>query len=152
VCREYLKGKYHCTIDLLFDWFGISCMTAENFCFYLQNRLIQTGQTGGQWYSDTSPFSIPCCVQIRTNSIQDWTCLQMLMISKTSIFFVVVFLLTLFFKCLMPCPVALVKKKTIYIMLSIIGKTYTKSVQNRTCLHMLTVSETSTIFISTFHS
>jgi hypothetical protein len=20
-------GKYHCTIDLLFDWFGISCMT-----------------------------------------------------------------------------------------------------------------------------
>ncbi len=29
------------------------------FCFYFQNRLIQTGQTGGQWYSDTSPFSIP---------------------------------------------------------------------------------------------
>jgi hypothetical protein len=25
----------------------------------LQNRLIQTSQTGGQWYSDTSPFSIP---------------------------------------------------------------------------------------------
>jgi len=25
----------------------------------LQNRLIQTGQTGGQWYSDPSPFSIP---------------------------------------------------------------------------------------------
>jgi hypothetical protein len=23
------------------------------------NRLIQTSQTGGQWYSDTSPFSIP---------------------------------------------------------------------------------------------
>ncbi len=22
-------------------------------------RLIQIGQTGGQWYSDTSPFSIP---------------------------------------------------------------------------------------------
>jgi hypothetical protein len=29
------------------------------FCLYLQNRLIQTSQTGGQWYSDTSPFSIP---------------------------------------------------------------------------------------------
>jgi hypothetical protein len=29
------------------------------FCFYLQNRLIQTSQTGGQLYSDTSPFSIP---------------------------------------------------------------------------------------------
>jgi hypothetical protein len=35
-------------------------MTTDIFCFYLQNRLIQTGQTGGQWYSDTSPFSIPC--------------------------------------------------------------------------------------------
>jgi hypothetical protein len=33
-------------------------MTADNFCFYWQNRLIQTSQTGGQWYSDTSPFSI----------------------------------------------------------------------------------------------
>jgi len=35
-------------------------MTTDNFCFYLQNRLIQTSQTGGQWYDDTSPFSIPC--------------------------------------------------------------------------------------------
>jgi hypothetical protein len=34
-------------------------MTTENVCFYLQNRLIQTSQTGSQWYSDTSPFSIP---------------------------------------------------------------------------------------------
>jgi len=34
-------------------------MTTDNFCFYLQNRLIPTGQTGGQPYSDTSPFSIP---------------------------------------------------------------------------------------------
>ncbi len=34
-------------------------MTTEIFCFYLQNRLIQTSQTGGQWYNDTSPFSIP---------------------------------------------------------------------------------------------
>jgi hypothetical protein len=32
-------------------------MTTDNFCFYLQNRLIQTSQTGGQQYSD--PFSIP---------------------------------------------------------------------------------------------
>ncbi len=60
--RKTVAGNtvpYHCTIDLLFDWFGISCMTNDNFCFYLQNRLIQTSQTGGQWYSDTSPFSIP---------------------------------------------------------------------------------------------
>jgi hypothetical protein len=47
-----LKEKYHCTIDLLFDWFEISSMTTDNFGFYLQNRLIQTSQTGGQRYSD----------------------------------------------------------------------------------------------------
>ncbi len=33
-------------------------MCTDNFCFYLQNRLIQTSQTGGQRYSDTSPISI----------------------------------------------------------------------------------------------
>jgi len=35
-------------------------LTTDKFCFYLQNRLIQTSQTGGQRYNDTSPFSIPC--------------------------------------------------------------------------------------------
>jgi hypothetical protein len=25
------SGNYHCTVDLLFDWFGISCMTTDNF-------------------------------------------------------------------------------------------------------------------------
>jgi hypothetical protein len=59
VTMEYKRGKYHCTVDLLFDWFGISCMTTDNFCFYLQNRLIQNSQTGGQWYSDTSPLIFP---------------------------------------------------------------------------------------------
>jgi len=34
-------------------------MTTDNFYFYLQNRLIQVSQTGGQQCSDTSPFSIP---------------------------------------------------------------------------------------------
>jgi hypothetical protein len=34
-------------------------MTTDDFCFYLQNRVIQTSLTGGQWYSDPSPFSIP---------------------------------------------------------------------------------------------
>ncbi len=33
-------------------------MTTDNFCFYLQNRLMQTSKTGGQRYGDTSPFSI----------------------------------------------------------------------------------------------
>ncbi len=51
-----------------FDWFGISCMTTDNFGFYLQNRLIQTSQTGGQWYSDTSPISIPWMHRITTLS------------------------------------------------------------------------------------
>jgi hypothetical protein len=35
-------------------------MATDNLCFYLRNRLIQTSQTGGQWYGKTSPFSIPC--------------------------------------------------------------------------------------------
>jgi hypothetical protein len=34
-------------------------MTNDIFSFYFQNRLIQTSQTGGQWYSDAPPFSIP---------------------------------------------------------------------------------------------
>jgi hypothetical protein len=34
-------------------------MTTDNSCFYLLNRLIQISQTGGQWYSDTSPYSVP---------------------------------------------------------------------------------------------
>jgi hypothetical protein len=57
-----LKGKYRVTIDLLFDWFGISCMTTDKFCFYFQDRLIQTRKTGGQQYNDTSPFCIPCLI------------------------------------------------------------------------------------------
>jgi hypothetical protein len=28
--REYLRGKYHCTIDLLFDWFGLVCFGNKN--------------------------------------------------------------------------------------------------------------------------
>jgi hypothetical protein len=34
-------------------------MTTDNLCFYLQKRLIQTSQTGGQWYSDTPPLVFP---------------------------------------------------------------------------------------------
>jgi hypothetical protein len=28
--REYLRGKYHCTIDLLFDLFGLDCFENKN--------------------------------------------------------------------------------------------------------------------------
>jgi hypothetical protein len=34
-------------------------MKTDNFCFHMQNRLIQTSQTGGHWYSDTSPLVFP---------------------------------------------------------------------------------------------
>jgi hypothetical protein len=34
-------------------------MTTRNFLFLFAKQAIQTSQTGGQWYSDTSPFSIP---------------------------------------------------------------------------------------------
>ncbi len=55
-----LKGKYHCTIDLLLDWFGLVCFANKNKNCHLSYSWFQTDQTGGQQYSDTSPFSIPC--------------------------------------------------------------------------------------------
>jgi hypothetical protein len=30
---EYLRGKCHCTFDLLFDWFLIRCVTPDIFVF-----------------------------------------------------------------------------------------------------------------------
>ncbi len=51
-------GSITVPLTSFFDMFGISCMNTDNFAFYLQNRQIQTSQTGGQLYIDTSPFSI----------------------------------------------------------------------------------------------
>jgi hypothetical protein len=34
-------------------------MATDNFCFYLQSRLIQTSETGGQRYSDPPPLVFP---------------------------------------------------------------------------------------------
>jgi hypothetical protein len=28
--REYYRGKYHCTVDLLFYWFGLICFANKN--------------------------------------------------------------------------------------------------------------------------
>ncbi len=28
--REYSRGKYHCTVDLRFDWFGLVCFANKN--------------------------------------------------------------------------------------------------------------------------
>ncbi len=80
---DVLKGTQHC----LFLWLHIfmsgiwvqggntkrgsitvpltSCLTGIEscqltfFCFYLQNRRIQTSQTGGQWYRDISHLVFP---------------------------------------------------------------------------------------------
>jgi hypothetical protein len=57
--REYSKGKYHCTLDLLFDWFGLVCFANKNKICQLSYSSFQTSQNGGQRYTDTSPFSIP---------------------------------------------------------------------------------------------
>ncbi len=93
ICRTFFESPVAWTINVLwltpvpgntkggsitvpltscFDWFGISCMTTDNFCFYLPNRLIQTSQTGGQWYSDTSPFNIPCLYYIHVLLEHNW--------------------------------------------------------------------------------
>jgi hypothetical protein len=45
-------------------------MTTDNFCFYLQNRLIQTSQTGGQWYSDIPCFG--CSMDKHKLTGQNW--------------------------------------------------------------------------------
>ncbi len=39
---------------------GLESAVCQLTIFFSQNRLIQTSQTGGQWYNDISPFSIPC--------------------------------------------------------------------------------------------
>jgi hypothetical protein len=52
-------GSITCTFDLLFDWFGLVCFANKNKNCQLSYGRFQTSQTGGQWYSDTSPFSIP---------------------------------------------------------------------------------------------
>jgi hypothetical protein len=30
IAQGILKGEYHCTIDLLFDWFGLVCFANKN--------------------------------------------------------------------------------------------------------------------------
>ncbi len=58
-------GKYHCTIDLLLDWFGISSTTTDNFL--LSPKQTNTNQSNRrsmvQWYF---PFSISVHVFLLT--------------------------------------------------------------------------------------
>ncbi len=64
-------------LSQLYCWppvcFGISCINWQ-FLFLFANRLIQTSKTGGQQYSDTSPFSIPWSHNIvkKTKLTRDW--------------------------------------------------------------------------------
>ncbi len=50
--QRILKGQYHFTIDLLFDWFGLVCFVNKNKNCQLSYSWFQTSQTGGQRYSD----------------------------------------------------------------------------------------------------
>ncbi len=45
----------------------------NTFLFLLQNRQIQTSQTRGQEYSDTSPISIPSNTQLALDALGDMT-------------------------------------------------------------------------------
>ena len=59
--RLLRKSIYHCTADLLFDWFGFSCFVELNYkqiCLFGQ---ILTGQKGGQAYSDISTYEVSEC-------------------------------------------------------------------------------------------
>ncbi len=52
-------NRFFTTVHLLFDWFGLVCFANKNINCQLPYSWFQMSQTGGQWYSDTSPFSIP---------------------------------------------------------------------------------------------
>jgi hypothetical protein len=45
-----LKGKYHCTMDLLFDWFGFSFMSTDNFLFLFAKQTYPN-QSNRRWRS-----------------------------------------------------------------------------------------------------
>jgi hypothetical protein len=63
-------------------------MTTDNFCLYLQNRLIQISQTWGQRYSDTSPLVFPdpsVCVWSSV-SLSSPSCLSTLYVCLSYIF------------------------------------------------------------------
>jgi hypothetical protein len=77
--REYYRRKYRCTVDLLFDQFGWVSFANKNKNRQLSYSLFQTSQTGGQQYSDTSPFSVPCSnyhklIVISVNSTLGFSC------------------------------------------------------------------------------
>ena len=55
------KGKYNCTADLLFDSFGFKQSSEFVFIQHKEISLIKTNKTGGQLYSNTSPYKVSEC-------------------------------------------------------------------------------------------
>ena len=51
------RGKYHCTSDLQFVWFGRSSFSPSKYQQILMLCQIQSSQTGDQTYSDIFPYS-----------------------------------------------------------------------------------------------
>ena len=49
-------GNFHCSADLLFDWFGFDRTSKSVSYQQKQNSRIKTIKTGSQLYSDTSPI------------------------------------------------------------------------------------------------
>jgi hypothetical protein len=43
-------------------WFGLVCFENKNKNCQFSCNWFKTSQTGGQWYSDNSPFSFPCFI------------------------------------------------------------------------------------------
>ncbi len=54
-----LKGEVSLSVDVLLYWFGLVCSANKIKNCQLSYSRFQTSQTGGQRYSDTSPFSTP---------------------------------------------------------------------------------------------
>ncbi len=67
----------------LSSWFGISSMATDKFSFYFQ-----TSQTGGQWYSDTSPIVFPvvlCYFFYGLNALKNVSVQNIVLLSNCSI-------------------------------------------------------------------
>jgi len=70
--REHLKGKYHCTIDLLFDRFrNILCIWCTEFCIAQRS----TFPNRSNWRSTIQCY-FPMCVYIQKIIEQDTTGIQ----------------------------------------------------------------------------
>ena len=54
-----LNGKYYCTVELLFDLFGLACFVNKNKNCQLSYSWFQTSQTGGQWHVILPPLVFP---------------------------------------------------------------------------------------------